>query len=144
MNTLHVICQIADAEYAIPAQDVFQMETYTGATPIPGAPPYIAGLVQIRQQIIGVMDMRRRFGLPAIPPTPESRVVVLKLEGRLVGCLVDSAREVQEIRPDQFREPPLVVSSQSGGFVKSVAQIKERIIILLDTDKVLEEEIAHV
>ena len=63
MSNLHVICKIGDAEYALPADNVFQMETFTEATPIPGAPSYVAGLVQIRQQIIGVLNMRLRLGL---------------------------------------------------------------------------------
>ena len=144
MSTLHVICKIADAEYALAAQDVLQMESYTGSTPIPGAPPYIAGLVQIRQQIIGVVDMRVRLGLPATPPTLESRVIVLKLGERLVGFLVDAAREVQNIAPDQLREPPAVITRQSEGFIKAIAQLKNRIILLLDTVKVLGEGTAHV
>ena len=139
-SNLHVICKIADAEYAIPANNIFQMESFTGATAIPGAAAYIEGLVQIRQQIIGVLNMRVRLGLPAITPTLESRVIVVKFGERLVGLLVDSAREVQNIMPEEFREPPEVVSMQSQGLVKAIAQIKERIIILLDAVKVIGEE----
>lgn len=144
MSNLHVICKIADAEYAIPADDIFQMESYTGATAIPGAAPYIEGLVQIRQQIIGVLNMRVKLGLPSITPTLESRVVVVKYGERLVGLLVDSAREVQNILPEEFKTPPEIVSQQSAGLVKSIVQIKERIIILLDAVKVIGEEGSHV
>ena len=144
MSNLHVICKIADAEYAIAANDIFQMESFNGATTIPGSAPYIEGLVQIRQQIIGVLNMRVRLGLPAIVPTLESRVVVLKIGERLVGLLVDSAREVQNILPSEFRDPPEVVMVQSAGLVKSIVQIKERIIILLDAVKVIGEEGTHV
>jgi purine-binding chemotaxis protein CheW len=144
MSNLHVICKIAGTEYAIPADDVFQMESFTGATPIPGAAPHIAGLVQVRQQIIGVFNMRVKMGLPAIAPTLESRVIVLKLKERLIGFLVDSAREVQTILPEQFIVPPEVVTQQSEGFVKSIVQIKDRMIMLLDAAKVIGEENAHV
>ena len=143
MSNLHVICKIADSEYAIPADSVFQMESFTEATPIPGSPDYVAGLVQIRQQIIGVLNMRLRLGLPYAAPTLESRVIVLKIGEKLVGFLVDSAREVQNIEPDLFRAPPEVVTKQSEGFVKAIAQIKNRIIILLDAVKVT-GEITHV
>lgn len=143
MSNLHVICKIADSEYAIPADSVFQMESFTEATPIPGSPSYVAGLVQIRQQIIGVLNMRLRLGLPYVAPTLESRVVVLKIGEKLVGFLVDSAREVQNIEPDLFRQPPEIVTQQSEGFVKAIAQIKDRIIILLDAVKVT-GEITHV
>lgn len=143
MSTLHVICKIAETEYAIPAAEVYQMETYSGATPVPGAPPYVAGLVQVRQQIIPVLDVRARFGLRAIEPSLETRVIVLGLGERLVGILVDSAREVQNISSEQFRAPPELVSKQSAGFVKSVAQLKNRLIMLLDTEKVVGEEVVH-
>jgi purine-binding chemotaxis protein CheW len=144
MSSLHVICKIDQSEYAIPADEVYQMETYTGATPVPGAPNYVAGLVQIRQQIIPVLDVRTRFGLPSQVATLESRVVVLKIAERLVGIIVDSAREVQNISADQFRAPPDIVAKQSAGFVKSVAQLKNRIIMLLDSEKVIGEGIANV
>lgn len=144
MSNLHVICKIADAEYAIPANFVFQMETYSGATAIPGSPSYVEGLVQIRQQIIGILNMRLRMGLPDITPTLESRVIVLKIGERLVGLLVDSAREVKNILPEEFKEAPEIVTKQSAGFVKSIVQIKDRIIILLDAGKVIGEEGTHV
>jgi purine-binding chemotaxis protein CheW len=144
MNHLHVICKIAGAEYAIPADNVFQMESYSGATAIPGSASYVTGLVQIRQQIIGVLNMRKRLGLPEIGPTSESRVVVVKIGERLVGLLVDSAREVQNISPEEFKDPPEIVSKQSAGFVKSIAQLKNRIIMLLDAAKVIGEEGQHV
>jgi purine-binding chemotaxis protein CheW len=143
MSALHVICKVGDAEYAVSADEVYQMDTYTGATPVPGAAAYMLGLVQIRQQIIPVLDVRTRFGLPAIQPTLESRVVVLKIAERLVGIVVDSAREVQNIPAEQFKAPPSVVTEQSSGFVKSIAQLKNRIIMLLDTPKVIGEEVSH-
>lgn len=143
MNTLHVICRVADGQYAIPAEDVSQMESFTGATPVPGAPSYVAGLVQIRQRVIPVVDLRVRFGLEPAAPGLDSRVVVLDLEGRAVGVLVDSAREVHNIAPEQFRPPPEIVVNQSGGFVRAVAQLSERIVLLLDPAKVIGGEALH-
>jgi purine-binding chemotaxis protein CheW len=140
MSELHIICKIGDSEYAIPGDDVYQMETYTGATPVPGTPPYVAGLVQIRQQILPVVDLRLRFGQVPSPLTLESRVIVLRLRERLIGLLVDSAREVQNIPPSLFRAAPEVLAGQSTGFVKSVAQLKNRIIMLLDSEKVIGQE----
>lgn len=143
MSSLYVICKVGDSEYAIPADDVFQMEAYTGATPVPGSPRYIVGLVQVRSQVIPVLDLRVRFGLESKEATLESRIVVMKLGERLIGILVDSAREVQNISIEQFKTPPGVVAVQSEGFVKSVAQLKNRIIMLLDSEKIIGEEISH-
>lgn len=143
MSQLHVICKIGDSEYAIPADEVFQMENYSVATPVPGAPSYVAGLIQVRQKIIPVLDARKRFGLPELEANSESRVVVLKLSERLVGLIVDSAREVQNISPEFFKAPPEIIARQSEGFVKAVANFKERIIMLLDTLKIVGEEFDH-
>jgi purine-binding chemotaxis protein CheW len=143
MSSLYVICKVGESEFAISADEVEQMETFTGVTPVPGAPPYVAGLVQIRQRVIPLLDVRTRFGLEPMPAALSSRIIVLTLERRLVGILVDSAREVQAIPPEQFREPPELVTKTSAGFVKSIAQLKDRIIMLLDTEKVIGKEFTH-
>jgi purine-binding chemotaxis protein CheW len=144
MNTLHIILTVGGAEYALAASDVLQMESYAGATPVPGAPPYVAGLVQVRQQVLPVVDLRARFGLPATEPTLDSRVVVLDVGGRRVGILVDRAREVQAIAPERLRPPPDLVSTHSAGFVSAVAQLdRDRIVMLLDPPRLVGEEPVH-
>lgn len=143
MNSLHVICEVGGTEYAIPAENIFQMESFSGATPVPGAAAYVTGLVQIRGQVVPVLNLRVRFGLDPRPANLENRIVVMQLNDRLVGILVDSAREVRNISADEFKSPPDVVRVQSGGFVKSIAQLKNRIIMLLDAEKVIGEEVSH-
>jgi purine-binding chemotaxis protein CheW len=143
MNTLYVICQIGGVEYAIAGDEVMQMEAYAGATSVPGAPSHVIGLVQVRQHVLPVVDARARLGLARIDPPLESRIVVLRLGERLVGLLVDGAREVLNIPPGQFQEPPGLIVRQSAGFVRSVAQLGARIILLLDTAKLVGQEGAH-
>jgi purine-binding chemotaxis protein CheW len=94
VSDLHVLCKIADAEYVLPAADVLQMESFAGATKVPGAAAPVAGLVQIRGRVVPVLDLRLVFGFERIEPTIDSRVVVMQKDGRTVGLLVDSAREV--------------------------------------------------
>ena len=101
-GALHIVFKVAGAEYAIPADLVLQMESFTGATRVPGAPAYVAGIVQIRGKVIPVVDLRLRFGLPTLETTLDSRIVVGKDGDRAVGLLVDSAREVLKIRPDEI------------------------------------------
>ncbi len=141
MSALHVVFRVGDAEYAVPADDVLQMESYTGATKVPGTAPYVAGLMQIRRKVVPVVDLRRRFGLEPREPTAATRVVVLNAGARTVALLVDSAREVQQIPEEQIRPPPDVVAQQSSGFVRSVAQVKDRLLMLIDVPKVLGEEV---
>jgi purine-binding chemotaxis protein CheW len=137
MSDLHVLCKIAEAEYALPADHVVQMESYAGATRVPGASQQVAGLVQIRGRVVPVLDLRVVFGLEAIPPTLNSRVVVMKHADRTVGLLVDSAREVLKIGAAEFMPPPPVVSRQTDELVTGVAHIGERMLMLLDFTKII-------
>jgi purine-binding chemotaxis protein CheW len=140
MSDLHVLCKIADAEYVLPAVDVLQMESFSGATKVPGAAAQIAGLVQIRGRVVPVVDMRIVFGFDAVTPTIDSRVVVMKHGERTVGLLVDSAREVLKIPASAFQPPPPVVIQQTDGLVKAVAQSDKRLLMLIDFIKVIGED----
>ena len=144
MSVLHVVFKVGGADYAIAASQVLQMESFTGATPVPGAAPYVAGLVQVRGKVIPVVDARARFGLPPAERTLDSRVVVAQVNARTVGLLVDSAREVLKVDADQFKPPPPMVAQQASGFVRAVAQVNGRLVLLIDLEKVIGEEQLHV
>ncbi|MHB8872902.1 MAG: chemotaxis protein CheW [Myxococcaceae bacterium] len=140
---LHIVFKVAGEEYVIPAEQVLQMESYTGATRVPGSPPYVAGIVQIRGKVIPVVDLRLRFGLPAIESTLDSRVVVGRDGDRAVGLLVDSAREVLKLLQSEMSEPPSMVTDQAQGFVKAVARPGKRLLMVIDFQKVIGEESLH-
>jgi purine-binding chemotaxis protein CheW len=140
MSVLHVVFKVDGAEYALPAADVLQMESFTGATPVPGAPSHVAGLVQVRGRVIPVVDARVRFGLPPVQRSLDTRVVVGQLGNRTVGLLVDSAREVLKLDPAQVKPPPPLVVEGARGFVKAVAQVGPRLVMLIDFPRVIGEE----
>jgi purine-binding chemotaxis protein CheW len=140
MSDLHVLCKVAAAEYVLPADHVLQMESFAGATKVPGAAGKVAGLVQIRGRVVPVLDLRVVFGLEPIIPTLDSRVVVMKLDARTVGLLVDSAREVLKIAPADFQPPPPVVTQQTDGLIKAVTQTGNRLLMLIDFTKVIGQE----
>jgi purine-binding chemotaxis protein CheW len=140
MTVLHVVFKIAGADYALAAADVLHMESFTGATRVPGTPPFIAGLVQVRGRVLPVIDLRVRFGLEPITPSLDSRVVVVQSGSRAVGLLADSAREVLKIDPGDFREAPEMVADTTQGLVKAVAQVRGRFLMLVDLPKVIGEE----
>ena len=137
---LHVLFKVAESEYVVSAADVLHMESFTGATRVPGTPSHVTGLMQIRQRVVPIVDLRMRFGLPDIAPTIDSRVVVVQTGTRAVGLLVDSAREVIELAEGSFQPPPDVVVQQAQGFVTSVAQAGQRLLMLIDLHKVIGEE----
>ena len=142
-RALHIVFKVAGAEYVIPANQVLQMESYTGATRVPGSPPYLAGIVQIRGKVIPVVDVRLRFGLPSIETTLDSRIVVGRDGDRAVGLLVDSAREVLKLSASDMSDPPSMVTDQAEGFVKAVARPGKRLLMLIDFLKVIGQEKLH-
>jgi purine-binding chemotaxis protein CheW len=138
--TLHVVFQVDGADYVLPSGTVLQMESFTGATPVPGAPSFVAGIVQIRGRVVPVVDLRARFGHPSAALGLDNRVIVGQHGDRVVGLLVDSAREVVRISASQLKPPPPILDYHATGFIKAVAQLGPRLVMLVDFAKVIGEE----
>lgn len=140
VDTLHVVFKVGDAHYVLPASIVLEMESFHGVTPVPGTAPHVAGIVHIRGQVIPLVDLRVRFGLRPIERSLDQRVVVVEHEGRRIGLLADVAREVVKMNPSAFERPPELVVEHAHGFVKAVAQLGPRLVMLLDCERVLGQE----
>lgn len=143
MSELHVVFRVDDASYVLPAARVLQMESFTGATRVPGTPQYVTGLVHLRGKVVPVVDLRARFGLPPIERGLDARIVVVQQGERQVALLVDAAREVIALEPDAFQAPPEIIAVQSRRFVSAVARQGARLFMLIDCDRVIGEEDVH-
>lgn len=140
--TLHVTFRVGTAEYVLPASEVLHMDAYEEpGTEVPGAPPWVEGLVQVRGRVVPLLDLRRRFGLP--PNDPEerrsARIIVVEHENRVVALLADGAREVLKLDPTTFEDPPEVVRDGSEGFIRSITIQENRMLMRLDLSRVLGE-----
>jgi purine-binding chemotaxis protein CheW len=143
MSSLHVTFRVGNAEYAISADDVLHLESFTQATHVPGAPSFVAGLVQVRGKLVPVVDLRTRFGLGPIERTLDNRVIVVKVGSRVAGLLVDSAREVLRLDETAFEPPPELLDNQAAGFVKAVATQAKRLLLVVDVPRLIGEEALH-
>jgi purine-binding chemotaxis protein CheW len=143
MNELYVVFNIDSAEYAIPAAAVLQLESYQGATPVPGTAAHVAGIIQVRGRVIPVLSLRALFGHPNVEPTIDTRVIVIDLGGRQIGLLVDKSREVLRIASSSVQSALGLVDASSRGFFAGVAQLEQRLLILLDLHQVVGEEHLH-
>lgn len=138
MKELHVVFQVGKTEYVLPAHSVLQMAAYEGSTPVPGALDYVAGLMHVRGQLLPVVDLRRRFGVPSDGESRgEERVIIVKQGSRVVGLLADKAREVLQLDEEQFEQPPELIRQQAGGFVAAVARHGDRLLLRIDSEKVI-------
>jgi purine-binding chemotaxis protein CheW len=136
---LHVVFNLAGAEYALPFDHVLQMESYTGATLVPGSPAYVDGIVSVRGMVVPVLDLRTRFGLPRAELTLDARIIVTESDGRVVALRVDSAREVLKLDVEKHQPAPSIVSDRCSGFVHAVHPLGKRLLLLIDLPKLLGE-----
>jgi purine-binding chemotaxis protein CheW len=141
--SLHVTFRVGSADYALPASHVLHLESFERATHVPGAPPYVAGLVHVRGRVVPVVDLRARFGLPAVPREIDHRIVVVQVGARVAGLLVDSAREVLNIEDTSFEKPPDLIEDQTSGFVTGIATVAKRLFLLVDLPRIVGEEVHH-
>ena len=142
MSSLHVTFRVGTAEYVLPASQVLHLESFETATHVPGAPSYVAGLVQVRGRVVPVVDLRKRFGLPATDHALAHRVVVVQIGARVAGLLVDTAREVIHLDESSFQDAPELIKQQANGFVKGVVTVANRLFLIVDVPRVIGEELA--
>lgn len=142
MTSLHVAFRVGTAEYVVPAAQVLHLESFEAATHVPGAPPYVAGLIQVRGRVVPVVDLRKRFGLPPTDRALDHRVVVVQLGARVVGLLVDRARDVIQLDEASFQDAPELVKQQASGFVTGVVSVRDRLFLIVDIPRVIGQELA--
>lgn len=137
--TKQVIFKLGEEEYGFDIMLVNAIETYSGIVPVPNAPNYILGILNLRGEVIPVYSLRLKFGLPETENSA-AQLIVTKSNGMMVGFKVDSVHEIIEIAASQLSEVPAIVKSKATKYAKSVANIDGRMAILLDHDGMLNSE----
>ena len=107
-------------------------------TAVPSAPEAVEGVINLRGKIIPVMVLRKRFGQSDIRPDKKNRILVVELENKLVGLIVNAASEVLKIAPSEIEPPGTVFAEGESNYVTGVGKLKGRLIILLDIGKLLQ------
>jgi purine-binding chemotaxis protein CheW len=106
-------------------------------TAVPSAPETVEGVINLRGKIIPVMDLRKRFGQSDIQPDKKNRILVVELNNKLVGLIVNAASEVLRIASSEIEAPGNLFAEGESGYVTGVGKLKGRLIILLDIAKLL-------
>jgi purine-binding chemotaxis protein CheW len=132
-----VVFELAGTAYALPSADVQQMEMVEHITPVPDAPLFVDGVVFVRGQVVPVVNLRIRFGFARAACDLKSRLIVVARQGRTIGLLVDSASEFITIDHDKINPPPEAVTGLSGKYLAGVANIGDRLVLILDVDEIL-------
>ena len=132
-----VTFRIGEEEFGVDILAVQEIIRLMQITPVPRAPVDIAGVINLRGKVIPVVNMRSRFSLPAQEPTPQTRIVVMEFEEKIVGFLVDAVSEVLRIPVTTVEDPPPVVAGIGSDYIRGVGKLDERLLILLDLDSLM-------
>ncbi len=122
--------RLAGHEYALPLVEVVEIVRMVAIDPIPHAPPFLLGAINLRGRVLPVMDLRVRLGLPARAPGLDARIVVAAVDGQLVGLVVDETNGLLSLSPDSVQPPPELAGPQPA--VSGVARAQDGLISILD------------
>lgn len=132
-----VTLTLGEEEYAVDILKVQEINRMKEITRVPNAPAYVEGVINLRGKVIPVVNLRAKFGLMEKEKDDRSRIMIMDIQGITMGLMVDSVSEVLRI-PTSIVEPtPPMASNISSEFIRGIAKLEERLIILLDMDRLL-------
>jgi len=133
----YVIFKLADESYGVDINHVKLIEKPTVFTRVPNAPEYVKGVINLRGEVITVLDLRNRFNLDKMEDESSSRIIILNYDEFVIGFYVDASSEVLEIDKEAIDNPPSTTNNEKENFIYGVGKNEGRLILLLDIEKVL-------
>ncbi|MBN7821243.1 chemotaxis protein CheW [Bowmanella sp. Y26] len=135
-----VTFRLGEETYGINVMQVQEVLRYTEIAPVPGAPDYVLGIINLRGNVVTVIDTRARFGLDANDVSDNTRIVIIESEQQVVGILVDSVAEVVYLKSSEIDSAPNVGTEESAKFIQGVSNRDGELLILVDLNKLLTDE----
>ncbi len=141
-----VVFKIEKEEFGIEINDVREIIRMEDVTAMPGTEDYILGVINLRGKIVVVIDLAKKLGVTAREKDKDTRVLIVDIEGNTMGMVVDSCNEVLRITSDKIEPAPEIITKKfKSDYIGGVGVIDERLLILLDLSKVLDEkDIGHI
>lgn len=135
-----VTFHLENEKYGIKVMQVQEVLRMTEIAPVPGAPHYVLGIINLRGNVVTVIDTRRRFGLPDAESDDETRIVIIEADNNVVGILVDSVAEVVDLKTSEIETAPNVGNDESSKYIQGVSSRDDELLILVDVNKLLSDE----
>ncbi|MFB9887541.1 chemotaxis protein CheW [Balneatrix alpica] len=126
--------------YGVNVMQVQEVLRYTDIAPVPGAPSYVLGIINLRGNVVTVIDTRQRFGLVPAEITDNSRIIIIEVNHQVVGILVDAVAEVVYLSQSEIESPPALGNEESAKFIHGVCHKNDRLLILVELDKLMTED----
>ncbi len=135
-----VTFKLQEETYGINVMQVQEVLRYTEIAPVPGSPDYVLGIINLRGNVVTVIDTRSRFGLEPADVTDNSRIVIIEADKQVIGILVDSVAEVVYLKASEIDTAPNVGTEESARFIQGVSNREGELLILVDLNKLLSDE----
>ena len=130
-----VAFRIGTQQFAIEIHRVSEVRNFSGdITPLPGAPQFVEGMIDLRGQLIPVIDMRKRLALPVIENTMQTRILIVRADREKIGLIVDESDQVHTIPIENIQPPP----EHGSDFVLAVAKHQDGLLLVLDVERLLQ------
>ncbi|TCS39940.1 chemotaxis protein CheW [Reinekea marinisedimentorum] len=134
-----VTFRLENETYGINVMQVREVLRYSEIAPVPGAPSYVIGIINLRGNVVTVVDTRERFGLPTSDITDNTRIVILETENQVVGILVDAVAEVVYLRQSEIEVAPNVGNEENARYIQGVSHKNDELLILIEIKNLLTE-----
>jgi purine-binding chemotaxis protein CheW len=132
-----IVFLVAGTSYALRSADVQHVEMVDEVTRVPNAAPFVDGVVFSRGQVIPAVNLRARFGFERVPYDVRTRLIVVRTAGRTVGLIADEGREFMRLSGASIQPPQESLAGLSSRYVSGIASVKDRLILLLQLDQLL-------
>lgn len=140
MEEQFVIFNLAKEYYGLDIASVEGIIKLQTITKMPKSPEYVEGVINLRGTVVPVIDLRKRFGLPQIEMTKDTRIVNVYMGKTKVGMIVDAVSEVIRVPEDAIEPPPSMVAGVDISFIKGIAKLDDRLVTLLDLNRILSRD----
>ena len=131
---------IGGEEFGVDILKVQEINRMLEVTRVPNAPEFVDGVINLRGKVIPIIALRRRFGMERKEHDKNTRIVVVELQGKVVGFVVDAVSEVLRIPKSVTEPPPPIVGAVNAEYITAVGKLEDRLLILLDLEKILSDD----
>ena len=132
-----VTFHIGDEEFGVDILNIQGINRMVEVTKVPNAPDYVEGIINLRGKVIPIIDLRKRLGMSEKEYDKNTRFIVVEMKDKVIGFIVDSVNEVLRINKSITEPPPPMVSGIDSDFITAVGKLEDRLLILLDIEKIL-------
>ena len=129
--------RLGNEEYGIDILKVQEINRIADITRIPQSPDFVEGVINLRGNVIPIIDLRKRFNMPEREHDRQTRIVVGEIDGRTVGLVVDAVSEVIRLPANTIEPAPKIVSKDQADYITGIGKLDDRLLMLLDIDKIL-------